>query len=721
MFRTALVASVICVTIATTNAYAQNSVDGSNRSLAAYRLAVGESIDMDGNLNDAAWVRADVATDFRQVAPDENVDPSQPTRVRIAYNATTLYVAWEVIETREGQYTAVVRERDGATGVDDFVRIFIDPHQSGRDAYMFVTHPLGARWDALLQNNNDMIMEWDADWEVRTQRTANGWTAEMAIPFRELSLPADGADWGLDVMRYFAQESEVTRWAQIDRNLGTFNVANIGTLTGIEGIDTGLGLDVQVFGTARATHIWPENERETEFALDMSGNAFYKVTPSLTGTLTVNTDFSDTPLDERIVSLSRFATFRNETRDFFLQDAAIFEFGGRNFGPSNGMPYFSRNIGHDIEVGGKLSGRVGGADVGALVTMMGEDMGLGRHALGVVRASHSVFEESRVGIVMTYGDPHSERENYLGGIDFQHVVRMEGDATLYADAFFTNTYTGDGIGHGQAWGGVINYDSDVWWLRGRFKSLEENYNPALGFANRPESREYNLVARHRWRPEGDTFDYVELWGWDEWVTDLDGNVESTIWGSSVEADFADGTYAGINVDFMTENLSSGFGLPGGVWIAPGEYEFYDVYMWWDGSNSWTITPHINFEIGEFFNGDYFHTGGGIQWRPSPAFAIESWHSYNNIQFDIGRTETYVGSLKFVVTPKPDLQFDTELQYDNISGNLNMLARVRWEIRPGSEVFMAIGHNADVPARDFPTDFTSNVSTAVVRIGHTMHW
>jgi len=721
MLKTALVAAVMCVTSATTIAYAQNSVDGSNRSLGAMRLGEGETITMDGMLNDVVWSRAQAAADFRQVAPDENVDPSQPTRVQIAYNSTTLYVAWEVTETRDGFYTANVRQRDGNTGVDDFVRIFLDPHQSGRDAYMFVTHPLGARWDALLQNNNDTIMEWDADWEVRTMRTPTGWTAEMAIPFRELSLPDDGADWGVDVMRYVSENGEVMRWAQIDRTLGTFNVANIGTLTGISGIDTGLGLDVQVFGTARATHIWPKAERDTELFFDVSGNAFYKITPSLTGTLTVNTDFSDTPLDERIVSLSRFATFRNETRDFFLQDAAIFEFGGRNFGPSNGMPYFSRNIGHDLDLGGKLSGRIGGADVGALVTFMGDDNGADRQTLGVVRASHTVLDESRIGLIMTYGDPSGMHENFLGGVDFQHVVRLEGDATIFADAFFTNTYTGDDIGNGQAWGGVVNYDSDTWWLRSRFKSLEENYNPALGFANRSETREYNIAGRRRWRPEGDTFDYVEVWGWGEVTTDLSGDVESTIWGSSIEADFANGTYGGINVDVMTESLSSGFGLPGGVYIAAGDYDFYDVYMWWDGSSSWTITPHINFELGEFFGGDYFHTGGGVQWRPSPMFSVESWHNYDNIRFDTGRTEIYVGSLKFVVTPKPDLAFDTEFQYDNISGNLNMLARVRWEIRPGSEVFMAIGHSADVPAKDFPTDFTSNVSTAVIRIGHTMHW
>ena len=109
------------------------------------------------------------------------------------------------------------------------------------------------------------------------------------------------------------------------------------------------------------------------------GNAFYKVTPALTDTLTVNPDFSDAPLDLRQVNTTRFSLFMPETRDFFLQDVAAFEFGGRSFGrnsqdrvSNNGRPFFSRNIGLvqgqpvSLIVGGKLSGEYGGFNVGAL-------------------------------------------------------------------------------------------------------------------------------------------------------------------------------------------------------------------------------------------------------------------------------------------------------------------------------------------------------------------
>src|SRR6202008_1488612 len=101
-----------------------------------------------------------------------------------------------------------------------------------------------------------------------------------------------------------------------------------GNLTGIEGASQGLGLDVQVYGRAAAKHDWQKPGDGPGLTFTEGGNAFSKVTPALTDTLTVNPDVSDAPLDIRQVNTTRFSLFTPETRDFFLQDVAAFEFGG---------------------------------------------------------------------------------------------------------------------------------------------------------------------------------------------------------------------------------------------------------------------------------------------------------------------------------------------------------------------------------------------------------
>src|SRR2546422_9717066 len=83
-------------------------------------------------------------------------------------------------------------------------------------------------------------------------------------------------------------------------------------------------------------HDWQLEGGGAGLSFTAGGNAFYKVTPALTSTLTVNPDFSDAPLDIRQVNTTRFSLFTPETRDFFLQDVAAFEFGGGSFGRSTG-------------------------------------------------------------------------------------------------------------------------------------------------------------------------------------------------------------------------------------------------------------------------------------------------------------------------------------------------------------------------------------------------
>ena len=153
---------------------------------------------------------------------------------------------------------------------------------------------------------------------------------------------------------------------------------------------------------------------DTEPSLDV----FYKLTPSLTSALTINTDFSATEVDDRQVNLTRFGLFFPEKRDFFLQDADIFEFGGLE---ENGRPFFSRRIGLsddgepiDLEVGGKLTGRVGRWNIGVLSVRQDEfETRAGRQRDGRAR-----FGESARGI-----ERRHDRDGRQPGLDRRQLAR----------------------------------------------------------------------------------------------------------------------------------------------------------------------------------------------------------------------------------------------------------------------------------------------------------
>jgi hypothetical protein len=132
------------------------------------------------------------------------------------------------------------------------------------------------------------------------------------------------------IARTIARRQEEIAWSSFNRNL---NPTTTGVISGIHDIRQGVGLDIVPSIAAATTRDYVRDTKGNRF--DPSLNVFYKVTPNLTGVLTLNTDFSATEVDNRQVNLSRFSLFFPEKRDFFLQDVDIFTFGGRGGGGNN--------------------------------------------------------------------------------------------------------------------------------------------------------------------------------------------------------------------------------------------------------------------------------------------------------------------------------------------------------------------------------------------------
>src|SRR5882762_9127284 len=383
----------------------------------ATRIDAAEAPTIDGDLSDPVWQKAQAIDEFYQLDPDPGQPATERTVLRFLYDRDNLFVSIYAYENPD-QIVVTNLTRDGNLGVDDVLRLFLDPLNTRRNSYDFEVNALGARIDALLRNNQDRLKEWNTIWTARAKIVADGYTVEMAIPFRDLSYDPTKPDWVIDLSRVVRRKGERIRWSSINPAITQFDISRAGTLTGITDVNPGVGLDIQLYASLRYRFDWQEPKRET-FSFRPSGNAFYKFTPQLVGTLTVNPDFSDAPLDIRQVNTTRFVLFQPETRNFFLQDVATFEFGGHGFNTAddynyqgdNGTPFFSRNIGLannlpvSIVAGGKLSGEVAGLGIGALsVVTNGTGITNASQTRSVARITKRVGE-SKLGVTLTNGDP----------------------------------------------------------------------------------------------------------------------------------------------------------------------------------------------------------------------------------------------------------------------------------------------------------------------------
>jgi hypothetical protein len=279
--------------------------------------------------------------------PSGRTDTGQPaserTVLRILYDENNLYFGVYLYDDEPDKIQVRSMTRDGPVFAEDQFRIILDPDMTRRNGYSFEVGPAGGREDALLQNNTNDLGRWNTIWTVRSHVAADGWVAEVAIPFRDFSYDPSRSDWGFDFVRTIRRKAERDRWTSHSPTIAIFDISQEGTLTGISNTNVGIGLDIKLYGKLSFKHDWAQPNPHNALSGTGGANLYYKLTQSLTGTVTINPDFSDAPLDERLVNTTRFSLFIPESRDFFLQDAPAFEFGGYAFYADSPYAYNAPN------------------------------------------------------------------------------------------------------------------------------------------------------------------------------------------------------------------------------------------------------------------------------------------------------------------------------------------------------------------------------------------
>ncbi|HJP37425.1 MAG TPA: DUF5916 domain-containing protein, partial [Gammaproteobacteria bacterium] len=336
----------------------------------------------------------------------------------------------------------------------------------------------------------------------------DGWATEFAIPLKSLSFNPNSDEWGINFYRRLARKQETMGWISRNRNQnpGIFGIAE-----GLSEMQQGVGLDIV---PSLSLHEFKQySSRRMDSDIEPSLDIFYNLTSGLTGVLTLNTDFSATEVDDRQVNLTRFSLFFPEKRDFFLQDADIFGFGGLGAygGPdnNNARPFFSRTIGLspnrepvDLEGGLKLSGRVGRWNLGVLGVRQDAFQDVDASSLFVGRVTANVLRESSLGMIVTDGDPNSNDDNSVFGVDFYYLnTRLANGRSVEGNLWYEVSDTSGLYGENAAFG-VSTGANTTEGLGGfvSYKAVEKNFRPALGFVSRLGIRNLEYSLHYIYRP-----------------------------------------------------------------------------------------------------------------------------------------------------------------------------------------------------------------------------
>ena len=594
--------------------------------------------DIDGSLDDEVWQTAAKLTEFVQYQPIDGAPASEPTEIYIAYDSDHIFFGFYAHYSDPGIMRANRVDRDQASQ-DDLLTIYFDTFLDQQRSYDFDVNAYNVQGDGIINiagrgGRGGGIpfadRTWDTLFDSGAQIVHDGFTAEMAIPFKSLRYPQQPAGvphrWGFQFVREIKElNREDIVWAPMSRDVSSF-MAQMGVLEGMTDLSTSRNLEIMPTFTAIQ---FGSLETNGQFPVDTSPegglNFKYGVTSNLVADATFNPDFSQIESDRPQIEVNRrFPLFFSELRPFFIEGNEIFEMRGP-------VTFVHTRTIVDPLFGAKLTGKTGKFAVGVLAA---NDQGpgnledrndplsgkSGRTFIG--RVKYDLYTESHIGVIATNRD-FEDSFSRLGGLDAsfrlspQHTVTLVGVGTQHRDL--------EGV---ERDGHVFDVNlrqngRNLDWFFGAYE-ISPDFDTDVGFVRRTDQRRTSGNISYRWFPQnwiidwGPRFSYGRNWN-------FDGVLEDDNAGVRVSFSLAKNLSASTSIDRDMERF-------GGINFVKQRYRFGG------GVNNRSFSINANFDGGDqiFFDEENpflgRERGSDLSLSVRPVSSLQSRVSLNTSRF-----------------------------------------------------------------------------------------
>jgi hypothetical protein len=670
-------------------------------------VPVEEAIRLDGRLLEETWRVSPPATGFVQAEPREGAPATEGTEVWIAFDDENLYIgAWLHDSNPEGLVVNDIR-KDFDDQTQDAFSVILDTFADHRNGYVFMTNPEGARGDRQVANEGREInTSWDAVWLVETARVADGWTLEMAIPFRALRFDVHGeGTWGVNFSRTIRRKNEIDYWAPVPRSYNLMRLSLAGELTGLPLGVEGRDLRVKPYGLAGTVRETGGEafDRQLEAGVDIK----YGVTRGLTLDVTANPDFAQVEADEQKVNLTQFSLFFEEKREFFLENSGLFYVGDAarsnrvRLAPTPDedlLLFFSRRIGLNqegqpvpIQGGVRLTGQVAGLEVGGIAmrtdgvgTMTGNDY-------AVLRLRKNVLSASDVGgiFMMRQGDGPEGTFNRVYGLDSN--IRFPGD--LDWSTYVIRTQTTEVTDGQYAYRTSLNREGNFTHVKVGLMELGEGFRDDLGFYRRTGVRKWFTDAGLRPRPQ-----WYREWGGREihphitwtYFEDLDGRMVAKKLHTANSFFFESGAWIEVSANPVFERLESSFNIDSRVDSIPmGGYHWNEWMLRGSTDTSRRVSLNATGIAGGLWSGTQRTVQATVTVKPS--YRLETSLGLQRTAASLDQPDGEF--VKTFWTGKANYSFsrdmfvDALVQYDPTSRQFNSNLRFNFIHHPLSDLYL----------------------------------
>lgn len=703
---------------------AQTESNSKNSNRQNYILKIrkaGSAIDIDGQLDESGWQRAQVAADFWRVLPIDTGYADTRTEVRATYDKQNLYFGITCFERDRRPNIIASLRRDFVFGANDNFLLFIDTYNDQTNGFSFGASAGGAQWDGIQADGGTVSLDWDCKWRSEVKHYGNYWIIEMAIPFRNLQFKAGVEQWGVNFSRMDVKNNEKSSWAPVPRQFATASLAFTGTLQWDAPPPrprTNLSLIPYVATRASKDH---EHGLSEGPGMDAGADAKISLTPSINLDLTVNPDFSQVDVDEQVTNLDRFELFFPERRRFFLENQDLFS----GFGKDGLRPFFSRRIGlaSPVQAGLRLSGKLDERwRIGLLNMQTAAEKEVPAANFTVASLQRRVFTRSNAGVFVVNKQLTADQKNIPEGSNrYNRVIGLDynlasADNRWTGKFFLHKSFSPGEPGRSVAFSGNLAYQTQQWLVLGSYGRVGANYLAETGFVRRQGLHSTAFELGYKFYPVSKRIANHGPSLQTEYFFDQGLSRTDEEWRAAYGVVFLNRSEMELSAKRQYIRLLDPFdptNAEGDSLAAGAEFQWNTIEFEYLSDARKLFNYNFEASYGGFFNGSRFSLVGALNFRFQPYGSISVNFAYNNLQFP----EPFRDIDFFLIGPKLDLTFTPRLfltafvQYNEQADNVNTNIRLQWRYQPVSDLFIVYSDN------HFPTPWDVRSRALVAKVSY----
>ncbi|WP_114751901.1 DUF5916 domain-containing protein [Pleomorphovibrio marinus] len=677
----------------------------------SYQLEIKKAtspIEIDGVLDEPAWLEADVAKEFYMILPMDTSYSQVETEVRMTYDEENLYIIVVNHHAVPGPYYVESLRRDFAFGKNDNFLLFMDPFDDQTNGFSFGANAAGAQWDGIMFEGGKVDLSWDNKWVSKVQNYDDKWVFEAAIPFKSIRYKNGIKEWGINFSRLDLKTTEKSSWAPVPRQFPSASLAYTGVLVW-DDVPPRAGANVSLIPYVMGGSVNDfENNVEPSYQNRVGMDAKIALSSSLNLDLTVNPDFSQVEVDRQLTNLDRFELFFPERRQFFLENGDLFA----NFGYETIRPFFSRRIGLDapIQFGARLSGKINRDwRIGAMnmQTAKVDETGQPAQNYSVVSLQRRVGQRSNIGAIFINRtafdiDPNVEpgivpHQQFNRNLGFEYNLASSNNLWT-GKALYLKSFSPTEDGSGMVHAANLRYSSGSLTWEWRHEYVSPDYTAEVGFVPRvgfyrinpsfaylffPKSKK---ILRHG--PQVSTSLFYNM--------DLEQTDNISMFAYTVRFRSQSDLTAWVGHDqIVLQDPFDPTNFSGDTLAAFTDHRWMTVGGEYVSKPQSLYTYSLSTQYGGYYaDGNRFNAMGEVGYRFQPYVGINLSANYNEILLPEpwGRTRFWL------VGPRLDLTFTNTLfltafaQYNEQIKNINLNTRLQWRFKPASDLFFVYTDN-----------------------------